>query len=102
MGHPNKVYLGIEIYLVTSRIDLELWLCTRLIIYIFLGGGYDYKPGISSHLASLLVLYHEIESQLGTLSLLSVFSNSFTNSGYCKLKIDLCLYNLDLWNIELS
>ena len=102
MGHPNKVYLGIEIYLVTSGIDLELWLCTRLIVYIFLAGGYDYKPGISSNLASLLVFYHEIESQLGTLSLLSVFSNSFTNLRYCKLKIDLCLYNLDLWNIELS
>ena len=102
MGHPNKVYLGIEIYLVTLGIDLELWLCTRLIVYIFLAGGYDYKPGISFNLASLLVLYHEIESQLGTLSFLSVFSNSFTNLGYCKLKIDLCLYNLDLWNIELS
>ena len=59
MGHPNKVYLGIEIYLVTSGIDLELWLCTRLIVYIFLGGGYDYKPRISSNLASLLGLYHE-------------------------------------------
>ena len=86
----------------TSGINLELWSCTRLIIYIWLGGGYDYKLGISSNLASLLGLYHEIESQLGTLSLLSVFSNSLTNPRYCKLKIDLCLYNLDLWNVELS